>query len=60
MLKTLLLIIAVLMVLVGSVWLGQGIGLIHGSYMTGQAKWAIIGAGMIVLGCGVFWMIRRL
>jgi hypothetical protein len=33
---------------VGAVWLGQGIGVIGGSFMTGEPIWAIIGAVMLV------------
>lgn len=32
---------------IGLVWLGQGIGLIEGSFMTGQPVWAIVGAAML-------------
>jgi len=58
MLKTLLLVIATVLALTGIVWLGQGIGLIHGSYMTGQPRWAIIGAALIVASAGMFWFVR--
>jgi hypothetical protein len=34
---------------VGVVWLGQGVGLIPGSFMTGRAGWAVAGAGMLVI-----------
>ena len=33
---------------VGFVWLGQGIGLIGGSFMTGEPLWAVIGASMLL------------
>jgi hypothetical protein len=36
--------------LVGIIWFGQGVGLIGGSFMTGEAVWAVIGAVMIALG----------
>jgi hypothetical protein len=35
---------------VGLIWLGQGVGLIGGSFMTGEAVWAVIGGVCIVLG----------
>ena len=38
----------VLLAAVGLVWLGQGIGLIGGSVMTGEPFWAIVGAVMLV------------
>jgi hypothetical protein len=38
------------LVVVGGIWLGQGVGLIGGSFMTGEALWAVIGSVCIVLG----------
>jgi hypothetical protein len=35
---------------VGLVWLGQGIGWIPGSFMTGSVFWAIIGAIAVIVG----------
>jgi len=32
----------------GLVWLGQGIGLIGGSFMSGEPLWALIGGAMLV------------
>jgi hypothetical protein len=43
-------ILGVLLCAVGVVWLGQGTGLIHGSFMTGDALWAVIGGILLVLG----------
>jgi hypothetical protein len=42
-----------LFVVVGVIWLGQGVGLIGGSFMTGEAVWAVIGGFCIVLGAYV-------
>jgi hypothetical protein len=36
--------------LVGVVWFGQGVGWIGGSFMSGQAVWAVIGAVAILFG----------
>jgi uncharacterized protein YjeT (DUF2065 family) len=36
--------------LVGVIWFGQGIGLIGGSFMTGEAIWAVIGVVAVVIG----------
>ena len=44
--------------MIGLVWLGQGIGLIPGSFMTGDPRWAVIGAVM-VLGSVLTLSIRR-
>jgi hypothetical protein len=35
---------------VGVVWIGQGVGWIGGSFMTGEAVWAVIGAVAVLLG----------
>jgi apolipoprotein N-acyltransferase len=43
--------VALLMVLVGALFTGQGLGWIGGSSMTGEDTWAIIGP--IVAGLGV-------
>lgn len=43
-------VIGVVFLLVGGVWIGQGVGWIHGSFMTGEAVWAIIGAVAVAVG----------
>jgi hypothetical protein len=45
-----LLILGGLMILVGGVWLLQGIGVLPGSFMTGQVFWAIMGAVLLAVG----------
>jgi hypothetical protein len=39
-----------LMILVGGVWLLQGIGILPGSFMTGQMFWAVMGAILLAVG----------
>jgi hypothetical protein len=34
--------------LVGWVWILQGIGVLPGSFMTGQMMWAVIGAALVM------------
>ena len=46
-------IIGVILVLVGGVWFGQGIGAIGGSFMTGDALWAVIGAVCVFFGAAL-------
>lgn len=43
-------VVGVLMCVVGGVWFMQGIGVLKGSFMTGEAFWTVIGAVLIVLG----------
>ena len=38
------------MILMGGVWLLQGISILPGSFMTGQMFWAIMGAVFLVVG----------
>ena len=45
-----LLIVGGLMILMGGVWLLQGIGLLPGSFMTGQSFWAVMGAIFLAVG----------
>jgi hypothetical protein len=45
-----LLIVGGLMILMGGVWLLQGIGLLPGSFMTGQTLWAVMGAVLLAVG----------
>jgi hypothetical protein len=44
---------------IGVVWFFQGVGVIHGSFMTGQALWAVIGAVAIFLGLSLLRGARR-
>jgi len=49
-LRYVLLIVGGLMVLVGVVWLLQGVGILPGSFMTGQTFWAVMGTIFLVVG----------
>ena len=42
--------IAVLLVLAGGTFAGQGLGYIPGSVMTGDMKWFWIGGAMVIVG----------
>jgi uncharacterized membrane protein HdeD (DUF308 family) len=53
------LIIGVLLALTGVVWIGQGVGAIGGSFMTGQAVWAVIGAVALFFGLALLVGARR-
>jgi len=39
-----------LVLLIGAVFAGQGLGLIPGSFMTGDMKWFWIGGAMVLVG----------
>jgi hypothetical protein len=42
--------VAIVLIIVGVVWIFQGIGVLEGSFMTGEALWAVIGAVCVVAG----------
>jgi hypothetical protein len=54
------LIIGVVLVLTGLVWIGQGVGAIGGSFMTGDPLWAVIGAVCVFLGAALLLGARRI
>lgn len=48
-----LLALGVVLVLAGGVWTLQGLGIIKGSFMTGQSMWLMIGLLCLVVGVAV-------
>jgi hypothetical protein len=58
--KLLLTIVGALAVLLGCVWILQGLNILPGSFMTGDMKWAIYGAILAVVGiAAIVWARRR-
>jgi hypothetical protein len=50
----------VLLLLLGGAWIGQGLGYIKGSFMTGAMQWFWIGLACAVVGAGLFvFSVRR-
>lgn len=47
MLRSVVRIVAVLVLLSGTLFFFQGIGVVPGSFMTGRSEWAFIGAAMV-------------
>jgi len=52
-------VVAVLLAMVGLVWIGQGLGYIGGSGMSGQPIFAVIGAVLVMAGAALAWTTRR-
>jgi len=52
-------LLAAVLVLVGLIWIGQGLGFIPGSFMTGQQIWALIGAVLLIAGATLAWITWR-
>jgi hypothetical protein len=53
-------VLGVLLILIGLVWIGQGLGFVKGSFMTGAMLWAWIGAGTALVGAALVSVIARL
>ena len=54
------LVLAIILSLIGLVWIGQGTAIIKGSSaMTGSSFWAVIGAILIVVALVVLFRERR-
>jgi hypothetical protein len=48
-----------LAIFVGSIWIGQGAGLIKGSFMTGSGTWLAIGLLSLVVGLLLIFLAVR-
>ena len=60
--KTILTIAGVLALLMGLLWIGQGLGYIHwpaSSFMLDQRPWAVRGAILAAVGLGLLVYARR-
>lgn len=49
------LVVAVLLGVVGLVWVGQGLGFLPGSFMTGDRSWAAAGVVAMSVGAYLAW-----
>ena len=56
--KTFLSVLGITLVGMGTVWFLQGINVLPGSFMTGQTKWAVIGALCFLAGVISFLLVR--
>jgi uncharacterized membrane protein len=60
--RPLLLILGILALLMGLLWIGQGIGMINwpqSSFMIRQIEWAYYGAALAIVGLILIWRGRR-
>jgi len=53
-------ILAILLILAGLVWILQGIGVLPGSFMSGQIQWAYRGGAVAVVGVAILLFARRI
>jgi hypothetical protein len=53
-------IIAVVLIVIGAAWIGQGLGFFPGTgFMDGDITWAITGAVLAIVGIVVAWTAFR-
>ena len=60
--RVLLQIFGVAALLVGMLWIGQGLGVLNwpsSSFMLGQRVWAMFGAVLVLLGALLLWRAGR-
>jgi hypothetical protein len=57
--RIVMIVAGVLCLLLGCVWILQGINILPGSFMTGQTKWAIYGAILVIIGIGLLFSANR-
>jgi hypothetical protein len=57
--RIVMIISGVLCLLLGCVWILQGVNILPGSFMTGQTKWAIYGALLVIIGIGLLVSANR-
>ena len=57
--RSLLTTVAILCDLTGVVWILQGIGVLPGSFMTGQIVWAAIGGVLLFVSALLLWAAFR-
>lgn len=50
---------AVLLMIMGGIWVLQGLSLIGGSFMVGQTRWLVIGALTMMMGALLLIFARR-
>jgi hypothetical protein len=52
-------VVAAVSILVGLIFIGQGLGFIGGSGMSGEPFWALVGAVLVAAGAVLVWVSRR-
>jgi hypothetical protein len=57
--RTILSILGALFAMAGIVWFLQGIGVLPGSFMSGQTQWAISGGAAFIIGLGLLAVANR-
>jgi hypothetical protein len=51
--------VAILLIVLGAIWILQGVNVLPGSFMTGQIRWAYRGGIAVVAGVAVLVALRK-
>ncbi len=57
--RNVLRVVGVVALVVGAVWVGQGLGYLPGSFMTGVRFWFWVGLACVLAGLGLLLFSRR-
>jgi len=57
--RTIIRIVAVLLIAFGCIWFLQGINVLPGSFMTGQIRWAVYGGIAVAVGIALLFAAKR-
>ena len=58
--RWILIVVGAIMLLIGGVWILQGVGILPGSFMSGDSFWAVMGALVAIVGAVLcFFGVRR-
>lgn len=52
-------VLGILCLLIGCIWILQGVNILPGSFMTGQTKWAVYGCLLALAGIGLLISAKR-
>lgn len=52
-------VVGIIAVVVGAVWVGQGLGYLPGSFMSGDRTWFWVGAACVLAGLALLVTSRR-
>jgi predicted phage tail protein len=52
-------VVGIIAILVGALWVGQGLGYLPGSFMTGNRFWFWVGAACVLAGLALLLAARR-
>jgi predicted phage tail protein len=52
-------VVGVIAILVGALWIGQGLGVLPGAAMSGVLFWFWVGLVLVIVGIALLWATRR-